>query len=148
MSDDFKNEERPLAEWYFNSPYGNPGSTELIVFRPVHRSPAPYACNAVPASFTGGVASLTAYDGAANSTTVTGFVPGFVAGRVPVGAGGIVTPYARGSLEIDLDFVETGAAASPVAGAHMGFIGAVHRVPGSSDPVFVQGFPLKLAGEP
>lgn len=124
------------------------GSTELIVFRPVHRSPAPYACNAVPASFTGGVASLTAYDGAANSTSVTGFVPGFVAGRVPVGTGGIVTPYARGSLEIDLDFVETGAAASPVAGAHMGFIGAVHRVPGSSDPVFVQGFPLKLAGEP
>lgn len=124
------------------------GSTELIVFRPVHRTATPYACNAVPASFSGGVASLTAYDVAQNSTAVTGFVPGFVAGRVPVGAGGIVTPYASGSLEIDFDFVEGGAAASPVPGAHMGFIGAVHRVAGSSDPVFSQGFPLQLAGQP
>jgi hypothetical protein len=124
------------------------GSTELIVFRPVHRTATPYACNAVPASFTGGVASLTAYDVSQNSTSVAGFVPGFVAGRVPVGTGGIVTPYASGSLEIDLDFVETGAPASPVPGAHMGFIGAVHRVAGSSDPVFTQGFPLQLAGQP
>jgi hypothetical protein len=124
------------------------GTTELIVFRPVHRTATPYACNAVPGSFAGGVASLTAYDVSQNSTAVAGFVPGFVAGRVPVGAGGIVTPYASGSLEIDLDFVEADAPASPVPGAHMGFIGAVHRVAGSSDPVFSQGFPLQLAGQP
>jgi|GEM_PF-6297029 len=31
MAGKFKDKNQPLAEWYFNSPYGNPASTEMIV---------------------------------------------------------------------------------------------------------------------
>lgn len=123
------------------------GSTELIVFRPVHRTPAPYACDTTPAAFSAGVASLMAYDRNDMSTAITGFTPGFVAGRVAIGAGGIQAPYGQGALEVNLNFQETENALPGNDTAHMGFIGAVHRLAGISDPVFAQGFPLHLAGE-
>ena len=31
MANDFKNKGQPIAEWYFTSPYGNPGSTETLL---------------------------------------------------------------------------------------------------------------------
>ncbi len=31
MAGKFKEKNQPLAEWYFNSPYGNPASTEMLV---------------------------------------------------------------------------------------------------------------------
>ncbi|MGZ3650417.1 MAG: hypothetical protein ACXWSC_04450, partial [Bdellovibrionota bacterium] len=31
MANDFKDKNQPFAEWYFNSPYGSPGSTEMLV---------------------------------------------------------------------------------------------------------------------
>lgn len=123
------------------------GSTELIFFRPVHRTPAAYACDSVPSAFEGSFDALVAYDGDDNSTTLGAFEPGFVAGRIPIGEGGLEVPYAQGSLELDLNFPEPGGPPD-VANAHMGFVGAVHRLAGSADPVFVQGFPLHLAGEP
>jgi hypothetical protein len=56
-------------------------------------------------------------------------------------------PYKQGSIELDLNFTETDNAPADSA-AHMGYVAAVHRVAGSSDPVMTLGFPLHLAGEP
>lgn len=122
------------------------GASELILFRPVHRQPSPYACDEVPESFEGTLA-VTAFDDADNSSVLSDFVPGFVAGRVPLGAGGLVVPYAAGALEVDLDFTEPNG---PAAGddVHMGFVGVVQRRSGSADATFLPGFPLRRAGEP
>lgn len=123
------------------------GSTELILFRPVNRTPAAYACDDVPSAFEGSFASAVAYDDDDNSTTLDDFEPGFVAGRIPIGDDGFEVPYAQGSIELDLNFPEAGGPAD-VPDAHMGYVGAVHHLAGSADPIFVQGFPLHLAGEP
>jgi hypothetical protein len=123
------------------------GSTELIFFRPVHRTPDPYDCGSTPDAFTSSFASLTAYDGNDNSSTVGGYEPGVVARRIPIGSKGIAVPYKQGSIELDLNFTETDNPPADSA-AHMGYVAAVHRLTGSSDPVMTQGFPLHLAGEP
>jgi hypothetical protein len=123
------------------------GSTELIFFRPVHRTPDPYDCDSTPDAFTSSFASLTAYDGNDNSSTVGGYEPGVVARRIPIGSKGIAVPYKQGSIELDLNFTETDNPPADSA-AHMGYVAAVHRVAGSSDPVMTLGFPLHLAGEP
>ncbi len=31
MANDFRNKGQPISEWYFTSPYGNPGSTEMLL---------------------------------------------------------------------------------------------------------------------
>ncbi|MCA9797033.1 MAG: hypothetical protein KC910_34725, partial [Candidatus Eremiobacteraeota bacterium] len=31
MASDFRNKGQPFSEWYFSSPYGNPGTTEMLV---------------------------------------------------------------------------------------------------------------------
>jgi hypothetical protein len=123
------------------------GSTELIFFRPVNRTPVAYECDDVPNAFESTFASLVAYDDDDNSTTLDDFEPGFVAGRIPIGDDGLDVPYGAGSIELDLDFAESGGPAD-VANAHMGFIGAVHTFTNNADSIFVQGFPLHLAGEP
>ncbi len=131
---------------FFNS--ASTGTTELVLFRPVHRAPVPYPCESVPTVFNGELGALIAYDGDDNSTSITGYQPGFVAGRVTLGEGGIAVPYPQGALEIDLDFQEAENAVPGNETAHMGFVGAVHRLAGNSDSIFSQGFPLHLAGEP
>lgn len=121
------------------------GESELVLFRPVHRAPEPYACDAAPASFEGTL-SVTAFDDADNSSVLAAFVPGFVAGRVSLAPDELVVPYARGALEVDLDFAEAGGPSS-APDAHMGFVGVIQRPSGSADATFLPGSPLRRAGE-